>query len=868
MTQERPPAVSVFYRTSTGANVLIPCKNNKSTSNRMFASPAAVLVWIGIVLCPGGQAVVSASPVIADDYQAQIRPLLQKYCFECHGNDAAEGNLSLEEFSSDSEAASQPEAWWNVLRNVRAQVMPPVGSEKPTTDEIRLLTDWIKQTAFQIDLANPDPGRRTVRRLNREEYGNTVSDLMGIRFNAAILFPPDDSGFGFDNVGDALSFSPLLMEKYLKAAQQIVAEAVPTQTWVLPSKKLNGREFRDKDRNFDGHGLSGKQPAHVERTITITEPGRYIIDTAVRLNGTFEFDSARYQVVFRVDDRELSRREYAWDENKLHTDHFEETWDEGDRVLSYEIIPLKAEESPDDVEQNRSGNVWFDVETVRIEGPQDTPERVHPENYLRFFTRDQPPAAVYPGARREYAREIIGRFTQRAFRSRIESETVDRLVGIAEESWLQPESTFESGIAQAMVAALASPRFLFRLENPMEEQKDQPVAMIDEPGLASRLSYFLWSTMPDRELVELAEQQQLRSALRPQVERMMSDSRAREFIRNFVGQWLRMRDVRQTTVDPVVVLGFQEEYEQLLSEFRSRRSRGFNRELTPEEEKARSRFREIRNAVDQFDDELRRAMQQETEMCVEYIAKNDGSLPDLLDSNYTFVNEKLARHYGLPDVQGNEMRRVLLPEDSPRGGIVSHASMLLLTSNPTRTSPVKRGLYVLDNLLGTPSPPAPPNVPALESAADRFGDHKPSLRELLSAHREDALCSSCHSRMDPLGLALENFDALGRWREEESTGEIDASGRLITGEEFQDVRELKRILREFHAEDFYRCVSQKMLTFAIGRGLDYTDEETVDQIVARLKANNGRFSELVFGVIESAPFQKMRNSRPEKVSRL
>ena len=819
---------------------------------------AVRLTWVFAIACG---LVLKTNELLADsadDFDISVLPILKAYCFDCHGNGTAEGNLTLDAFTSEAQAAAEPELWWKVLKNVRSQVMPPLGNDKPNAEQIELLADWIKHKAFDIDPADPDPGKLTVRRLNRTEYGNTISDLMGVSFDAALLFPPDDSGFGFDNVGDALSFSPLLMEKYLKAAQSVVDRAVPGETWVLPSQQFSGRDFRDNQRDIVGHGLTSKKPAHVKRTVQVDTDGEYRLDVAVRLNGTFEFDPNRYIVVFRIDGKERSRNEYGWDENKQLTYEFHERWMPGDHELAFELIPIAAEESTDLSESGGSTNSWFDVASVRIEGPQHTTQLVHPANYQHFFTRDEPPLDALQ--RRDYAKEVLTRFTKRAFRNHPSANTIERLVSIAQQASQQPGATFESGIAQAMIAVLASPRFLFRLETPAADKATNPFAPVDELSLASRLSYFLWSTMPDDDLFQLAEQGNLRKQLPQQIQRMLQDDRTREFVRNFVGQWLRTRDVRQVSVDPIVVLGFQEEYEELLTAFRSRRSRGFNRERTPEEEQARNRFREIRDIVDQFDDELKRSMQRETEMCVEYIAREDRSLLDLLNSDYTFVNEKLAKLYGIPNVSGDNMQRVQLPPDSPRGGVLGHGSMLLITSNPTRTSPVKRGLFVLENILGTPSPPAPPNVPSLESSTSRFGDHEPTLRELLAAHRESALCSSCHSRMDPLGLALENFDALGRWRENEAHEPIDASGILITGESFRDVRELKKILREHHATDFYRCVTQKMLTFAIGRGLDYTDEHAVDLIVNRLQNNDGRFSELINGVIESAPFQKIRTA--------
>ncbi len=791
------------------------------------------------------------------DFETHVVPILKTYCYECHGGGEKEGDLTLDQFSTADQALARSDLWWSVLKNVRSQLMPPAGHDRPSPTEVTTLANWIKFRAFQIDPANVDPGRMAVRRLNRTEYGNTVSDLMGIRFDATILFPPDDSGFGFDNVSDALSFSPLLMEKYLHAAQSIVDRAIPKATWVMPAQEFSGRDFRDDDANASGDRLSSTKSAHLKRTVTIETTGKYKVEVAVKLHGSFEFDPSRYTVVFRIDGQDRSTNEYGWDESKLLRYEFSEDWTAGDHELSFELTPLPHEKPAEPKASEESTYARFEVNSVRIEGPEGTTEFVHPPNYSRFFPRDTPPEEA--AERHAYAEEILRDFAMRAFRSRVKQVTVDRLVKISELTSQQPGATFESGIAQAMTGVLASPRFLFRLESSGEADAAKPFADVDELDLASRLSYFLWSTMPDEELFDLAQQGQLRTQLSAQVARMLRDRRANEFLRNFVGQWLRTRDVTQATVDPIAVLGHQKEYEALMAQFRSRRGRSFGQELTPEEQKTRDRFRELRKITDDFDDELKRAMQRETELCVEHIAHENLSLLDLLDCNYTFVNEKLAQHYGLPDIQGDEMRRVELPPDSVRGGVLCHASMLLITSNPTRTSPVKRGLFILDNILGTPAPPAPPGVPALEAAADKFEGREPTLRELLTAHRESALCASCHARMDPLGLALENFNALGSWRTEENGAAIDASGILMTGESFQDVRELKHILREFHADDFYRCVTQKMLTFAIGRGLEQTDEHTVDLIVERLQNSGGKFSDLIDGVIASAPFQKIRN---------
>ena len=803
----------------------------------------------------------TVSNLFADEpaYDQTVRPLLTKYCFECHSQESKQGNLSLDQFASTNDAVHDRKLWWKVLKNLRSGVMPPAGEIRPSPDEIESIARWVKFQVFGIDPNDIDPGRIGVRRLNRREYDNTVDDLMGIKFDASLLLPADDSGYGFDNVGDALSFSPLLMEKYLRAAQAIVDQTVPKVTWIIPQQEFSGRDFRSDDGRERGESLSSKKAAKVKHVVQITDDGKYDLHVGVKLRGTFDFDPSRYTVVFSIDGEMRTTHEYGWDENKLLRYHFTEEWKAGDHELTFELTPVSAES--DDVNKagvgRESTSASFEINLVQIAGPQGTTSFVHPRHYSRFFPREAPPASL--AERNAYAAEILRTFATRAFRGHVDQPTVDRLVKLAEIVYRQPDKTFEAGVAHAIVAVMSSPRFLFRLEGIGAPADSGRFPVVDEFSLASRLSYFLWSTMPDEELFRLAEAGELRTQLSKQVQRMMADERAAEFARNFVGQWLRTRDVTQVSIDPIVVLGHQEEYEKLREQFRGRRRQPLSRELTPEDEKIRKRFDEFRQMSDRFNDDMKRSMRRETEMCFEYIVKEDRSLLDLLDCDYTFLNERLASLYGVPEVRGNELRHVKLPDGSPRGGVLTHASMLLVTSNPTRTSPVKRGLFILDNILGTPAPPAPAGVPDLEETAKKFAGREPPLRDLLAAHRESALCSSCHSRMDPLGIALENFNALGIWRDQEKDQPIDASGKLITGETFQDVRDLKKILRERHATDFYRCVAEKMLTYALGRGMEETDEQTLDLIVRRLNESDGRFSALIQGVIESAPFQKQRN---------
>ncbi len=454
------------------------------------------------------------------------------------------------------------------------------------------------------------------------------------------------------------------------------------------------------------------------------------------------------------------------------------------------LVTLEPIELPSDTKITKDSFAEVDIETVLVEGPSDPAKWKHPPGYERFFDRDEPPQD--PAERRAYATEVLGRFARRVFRRPADEATIARLVDLAESVYSQSDKTFEAGIAHAMVPMLASPRFLFRTDKADKASDGQTFALIDEYSLATRLSYMLWSTTPDDELLDLADKGQLRAQLDQQLNRMLKDQRSNSLAENFVGQWLRTRDVSKTAIDPIEALGFAKELNELRAEFRGRRFRDPADAPTGEQAKRLARFRELNEKRDLLDGETRTAMRRETEMLFDTIFRENRSLLEMIQPNYTFVNEKLARLYGIPDVSGREMRRVDLPADSPRGGILAQGTMLVVTSNPTRTSPVKRGLFVLENILGTPTPPAPPNVPALEDSAGKFGDRTPSVREVLALHRESALCSSCHSRMDPLGLALENFNALGMYRETENDQPIDAAGQLITAKNFKTYVNLSR----------------------------------------------------------------------------
>jgi hypothetical protein len=818
----------------------------------------------------------SALPLLAGDsdgaakFHTQVQPILQEFCFDCHGDGAHKGNVAFDQFQTDHALLENRELWFKALKNLRAGLMPPSRKPQPSSEEKAQIVQWIKSAVFQADPHNPDPGRVTVRRLNRVEYRNTIRDLMGVEYNTEEEFPADDTGYGFDTISDVLTLPPILLEKYLAAANTIVAQAVPTVPAVPAERNIPGRDFKSGEGSIAGNrlNLSIYEPALVKEMFKTDHEGQYevLLDfTATEKFVDNQFDENKCLLIFSIDDQQVFEGEFGHEGTRAFHYEFNQALAPGKHALALEVIPLTEEP------QVRSLKLRLDSVTVR--GPLERKFWVRPKNYERFFPK-QPPTDET--GRREYARQILTGFTEKAYRRPVKAVTLDKLVSLAEITYSQPGKTFEAGVSQAMIAVLASPRFLFReegVESSTQASRATPqYPYIDEYALASRLSYFLWSSMPDDELRRLAGQHALRAHLTEQIQRMLADSKAQALVHNFVGQWLQVRDIDTVEIDARQVLareGADSEQELKRKRFRELRSKEQNAPLTPEEKKEEDAlrtvlFRQQRPPRAELSGDLRRAMRQETEKMFEHVLREDRSLLDLLDSDYTFLNERLATHYGLTNlhVKGDEMRLVQLPPGSPRGGIITDGSILAVTSNPTRTSPVKRGLFILDNILGTPPPPPPPNLPPLEEAASSVKDRTPTLRETLALHRQEALCSSCHNRMDPLGLALENFNALGMWRDQERGQPIDATGKLLTGESFDNIKELKHILVTRHAEEFYRTLTEKLLTYALGRGLDYSDVATTDNIVEQLNQTHGRASVLLNAIIESAPFQKRRAYPP------
>jgi hypothetical protein len=746
-------------------------------------------------------AAASAAPK-SPGYAGTITPLLAQYCYDCHGRGKHKGDISLDEWKSEGEAVADRQAWERVLQMVQSQAMPPKKKAQPTAVERATLLSWIETAVFHCDCNNPDPGRVTIRRLNRVEYNNTVRDLLGVDFQPAEDFPVDDSGYGFDNIGDALSMPPVLIEKYLIAAENIVDAAlgrgkVRTMRFAVDELEVG---YNAKRRGDGWVVLNSIEEDDVAISQTFAVGGEYLIRTrayarqestnVVKLD--FMLDKTPLQAV-EVEPREAAAKTYEVKVQIPAGKHRVRAVVRRVKDGLPEAEALKWKSGPP-----QKGAVA--VQWLEVKGPLTV---TIPESRQRLLVRE-----ALPGKEKEAAQEILTRFASRAFRRPVTRPEVARLVGLAEQAW-QRGGKFEDGLVLSLQAVLVSPYFLYRGELQAEPDNPKSVHPVNEYALASRLSYFLWSTMPDEVLFKQAERGTLRRNLEPQVRRMLQDGKCRALVDNFAGQWLQLRNLATMTPDP--------------------------------------------KTFKNFDEPLREAMRRETELFFEHIMRKDRSVLEFLTADYTFANERLAKHYNLTGVEGAEFQRVSL-SNTPRRGVLTHAGILALTSNPTRTSPVKRGKWVLDNLLNAPPPPPPPDVPELKEGKELTG----TLRERMEQHRSDALCASCHARMDPIGFAFENFDGIGQWRDKEGDREIDPSGELLTGEQFKSASEFLGILSTQKRDQFVRALADKMLIYALGRGLEFYDKCAVDEITKAMAKNDYKFSSLVMAIVKSTPFQKRR----------
>ena len=727
------------------------------------------------------------------EYHAEVEPILRQFCYDCHGDGAEKGGIALDSHSTLAILEADRPLWRRVLENMENGVMPPPDSPQPSLEQAAVIERWIDEVVFHHNCDEPDPGRVTIRRLNREEYNNTIRDLTGVRFRPADDFPADDSGYGFDNIGDVLSLSPVLLEKYLKAAKQVLDVALPLEPNLGDARKLTAGQL--EQRGSGGHRGDARAliaSGEIWGYFDVKEEGEY------RFRFSAHGDQAgdeRVRVELRLGDRMVKRIEVPQTENSPGTFEHEFRLSPGRHRLATRFI--NDYYNP----QKREDRNYY-VNWMELAGPVK-------ERPSTRFQRETFAEEVTQAKRDEVGRKTVKNFAYKAFRRPVEDEEVDRLMKFVDLA-LENGDTYEAGIKLAFQAALVSPHFLFRGEMQPDPDDKESVHEIDEHALASRLSYFLWSSMPDGQLMRLADRGKLRENLPEQIERMLDDSRSVALAKNFAGQWLQLRDLELVQPNDELFKG--------------------------------------------YDEELKVAMRTESELLFDRIQREDRSILEFVTADYSHVNERLAQHYGLSGVTGDEFREVSL-RATKRRGILSHASVLTITSHPDRTSPVKRGQWVLNNILGTPPPPAPDDVPTLEDAGRKLTG---SLRQQLEQHRENKVCASCHKLMDPIGFGLENFDAIGRWRDGDEGDAIDASGVLTTGDAFDGPLELSEILAGSRRELFVRNLTRTMLTYALGRGLEYYDKCAVKKIVRRVEDNDHRFSELVAGIVDSVPFQMRR----------
>ncbi len=820
-----------------------------------------VFVLVAVTANPGEE--------VTSQFAQEGLPFMEKYCFSCHTGDQPAAEISLDVFSDDRSLIENRDIWDRILDMVATGYMPPSESEvQPPLEASEAFVAHIEAIFEHADrTAKPDPGHITVRRLNRVEYKNTVRDMLGVDFDPTENFPADDVGHGFDNIGDVLTMSPLLMERYFEAAEAIATRVIlveppPPSKRYQRGSRLDPRHDDVPDTRFrlldptateawkSGPFTTGAaffkmfpEEEIIYRATLYIEPDDETTDTEAETEAAAtetddktaaaEDDSQTpVEIALFIQGEaleevsppeELARLvgvDLAADNRIKILETFEITSRDPKKNQTVKVLVTgipNIERAGIAMVKPAEGepSAKLQIRTLWAEGPLDT----RPDTQLEILacTPDIPQI--------EQTREVLTRLLRRGYRRPPTETEVEELLQFTAS--VQADGTkWEAAVQQAIKVILCSPKFLFRLELDDRPQGADPYA-IDEFQLASRLSYFLWRSMPDDELFELASQNQLTANLEAQVKRMLADPKATEMARDFGTQWLQIQRLATVTPD-------------------------------------RERFPHFRRR-------WLAAMLKETELFLESIFREDRSVIDLLDADYTFLNQELANHYGIADTNGNwkyqektvpggepikgsAFRRVAL-QGTSRGGILTHASVLTVTSNPTRTSPVKRGRWVLEQVLGTPPPPPPPDVPELEE--DKAETSATTLRELLEQHREDPACANCHAKMDPIGFALENYNAIGAFRKKDGDLAIDTTAELPDGTTLDGMADLKEILKD-RKQEFVRCLTEKMLIYALGRGLEYYDRPTVDRIVAQLEAEGYRSSVLITEIVKSDPFRLRR----------
>jgi hypothetical protein len=747
-----------------------------------------------------------ASSARAAETWATIKPILEDNCWNCHADGESKGEVVLDKDDSPEAILANRKLWSAVQFHTEQWTMPPAErKQQPAKAERDRLVQWLDTLLNPVDPSNPDPGRVTIRRLNRVEYNNTVRDLLGTTSAPADDFPEDDTGYGFDNIGDVLALAPVLMERYLIAADRILAEAIPL-----------GPPLSTKQR-FDVAALNGPGfPMEKARLLAFNA------ETTTEYSAPVAGD-----YILRVG---------AWSDPagnepaKLELRHAGKTALKADvtatgskNVQSFEtVISMKRgfqkiaaaftndaynPNEPDPQKRDRNLYIAF----LEVEGPVKAAPLPLGLTAQRIFS-----PANGRGETDEVAREVLEKFAHRAFRRAVLPAEVERLMSIYRAARKESEPWRDS-LRIAFKAVLISPYFLYRIEWQPDANNPAKIVDLNDFALASRLSYWLWSTTPDDELLSLAFRNQLKPQLAAQIQRMLRDPKARALPENFGGQWLELRSLDVVAPD-------------------------------------KERFPE-------YTPELSKAMRQETNDLFWHIIQQQRPLTEFVTADYTFLNEPLAKFYKIPGVVGADFRRVSVPADSVRGGgVLTHASVLTVTSDSLRTSPVKRGKWLLENILGVTAPPPPPNVPALEE-----GEHieaGASVRQRLEMHRSKPGCVSCHALIDPLGFGLEGFNAIGQAREKDGNFPIDSTGVLTTGQKFSSARELSTVILNDKKDIFLRNVIKKMFTYALGRGPEPYDRPALDEIRQKMAQGGDTFASMAIAIAESVPFQKRRGDKP------
>jgi mono/diheme cytochrome c family protein len=807
---------------------------------------------IGLLIAPPSERAQRSANAMAFD--KTIRPFLAAHCYGCHNAGLQSGGLNLEIYKTRSAVLQNRGQWERIAEKLRTGEMPPKGMPQPGKAEVETVLGWISSEFAHSDrTSRPDPGRVTARRLNRSEYNNTVRDLLGVNLRPADDFPQDDSGYGFDNIGDVLSLSPVLLEKYLTAAERVARTAVfgPEQLKpTLTRKGAVGQHIVPRFEplfDYDVTGLSLPNAIHVTHRFPVD--GEY--NLRVFLGGIRPAGSDALHISLWIDGQQTKVNIFDPDGVASFAQDRQEFWSmtrdfraripAGEHWLAVSLLrlyeglppaangpnpskkppppppefkpppgfpPEKIEEFRKAFEARRAERIPMNdarISAIEIGGPYEQVKGPSAASLKLIYTCGHLDGHHQPGCERK----IIANLARRAYRRPVAAQEVNQLLGLYSMARRQGDS-FEEGIVQALQALLVSPHFLFRIEKD-QVANAQTARPLNDYELASRISYFLWSSMPDEDLLRAAEQGNLKKpeVLAAQVKRMLQDPRSSALVENFAGQWLELRKLESVKPD-------------------------------------HERFPE-------FDEYLRMSMRRETELFFENVIRKDQSILDFVDGNYSFLNERLAKFYKIGGVSGTEFRKVDLT-GTERGGVLTQASVLTVSSYATRTSPVLRGKWILENLLNAAPPPPPPDVPNLDEA--KIGQLA-SLREQLEQHRKNATCAVCHSRLDPLGFGLENFNAIGAWRTQDGKFAIDASGTLPDGRTFKGARGLKAILMA-DRQAFAEGLTDKLLTYALGRGLESYDKPTVKKIAERLAGENYRFSSLVLEIIKSLPFQMRR----------